>query len=395
MNNNLFLLIVILILFVSGCSSVPSATYKSNVDLNTDLYLDSAFENANDFVVETPQQIFAVDDEMRKMVKFVLDPEPDHAKKAHLLLEYIFSSEHIDLSYAHSENSTAVDTFHGSKANCISLTIMAYTLARQAGMHIDFQNIQVPEYWVRDGNHQLLLGHVNLVISTPSNTADKDDNSRKILEVDFDPTATESNFHREIISKNIILAMFYNNKAAQALVSSEYDKAYAYLKASTRVAPGFYNAWGNLGILYKLNQQYDLAIQSYEYALALNPQDTNTLENLARLYFTLGKVDESRAIFKKIHKQRLTNPYYYAALANDAAYKNKHDIAIKYLKKAIELEPKYHSFYYDLAKLYYKKENIVLAKAAIKKALKLNDNKKTESEYNQKLHLLQQASISY
>ncbi|WP_077342046.1 tetratricopeptide repeat protein [Pseudocolwellia agarivorans] len=382
------------LLLLSGCESITNA-YQQNIKNPNKLYLDQAYPEAINFQIETEEELFAIDEEMENMVKHVLKPERDHEKRARLLLEYIFSSNHIAMSYENDANVTAIDAFHGKKANCMSLTIMAYALATKAGMKLKFQDIQVPEYWMRKGTHQLLMGHVNLLINKPSYRFGDQVWSKEILQIDFDPGAAKSHFDRKIVSKKTIVAMFYNNKGAEALVRSEYDLAYAYFKAATQVDPLFYSGWGNLGVLYKMNHHYDLAVNAYKYALSLSPDDLTSLENLALLFKRLDRKHEALNIQNKLHTKRLNNPHYHALLSNEANYNGDHLSAITHLKKAIRLESRFHEFYYNLAKLYLKTEQYDLAKSSMKKALKYNKNIHTEREYNRKLNFLNQASIRY
>jgi tetratricopeptide (TPR) repeat protein len=389
-----FIVLALLISLLSGCGNLVNS-YRQNTSNINDLYLDNAFPTANEIVIETEKEIFALDEEMENMVKHILKPEKDHERKARLLLNYIFSSNHIAMSYDSGTNVTAIDAFHGSKANCMSLTIMAYSLANEAGMKLKFQDIEVPEYWVREGDHQLLMGHVNLLISKPSSLYKDKMWSKEIMQIDFDPNASKDHFPRRVVSKKTMVAMFYNNKGAEALVKSQYDQAYAYFKAATKMDPNYFSAWGNLGVLYKINHHYDLAIQSYQHALDLNPEDLSALENLALLFDKLDRKDEAAIITNKLHNKRLSNPHYHALLASEAKYKNEYDSAIRHLKDAIKLESKFHEFHYDLAKLYLKTEQFTLAKSSIEKAIKFNDNIQVERIYNKKLNFLNQASVRY
>jgi len=72
-------------------------------------------------------------------------------QKVHTLLKHLFNDENIALTYDSNANITASQVYHGKVAHCMSLTILAYTLADKAGMNISFQKVEVPEYWVRNG----------------------------------------------------------------------------------------------------------------------------------------------------------------------------------------------------------------------------------------------------
>jgi tetratricopeptide (TPR) repeat protein len=378
----------------SGCSSITERYTQQDIQ-QQQLYMDEAFPLFNNVYIESQEEIFALDDEMRAMVNYVLKGVKDQEEKAKLLLTYIFSSNHIAMSYESHANVTAIDAFHGRKANCMSLTIMAYALGKEAGMSLKFQDIDVPEYWVRNGSYQMVMGHVNLlVVKRPVNTL-QFEFSREILQIDFDPNAIRQSFKRKVVGKESVTAMFYNNKAAQAMIDKDFNTAYAYLRAATQIAPEFSSAWGNLGILYKMKGFNDLAVNTYKHTLRLSPNDLTALENLSLLFVKLGETAEATQIQRSLHEKRISNPYYHALLADEADYKGKPEKAIKHLKKAIKLQGKLHEFYYDLAKLYYKTEQINLAQSAMKKALKLNKNHSTEVKYNQKLNFLNQASLRY
>lgn len=385
-------LFIITFLFGNGCSTITT----SNTDLlqsSQYLYADNKFPLANQYLIESQDEIFAIDQEMKSMVKYILRKTRNEEEKAKLLLRYIFSSNHINISYDSYANVNAIDAFYGKKANCMSLTIMAYALGSEAGMSLKFQDVEVPEYWIRNGTQQLLMGHVNLLVTRKKRNNINYYLSKNLLEIDFDPNAVNDSFRKKMISKNRITAMFYNNKAADAMIDLNYNKAYAYLRAATLIDPSFSSAWGNLGIMYKHHNLFDLAIKTYQFSLNLKPNDPNVLENLSLLYVKLNRLEEAEKIKRFLHRKRSKNPHYHALLSDEANYQGNKNKAIEHLQKAIKLENNYHEFYYNLAKLYYQTKQINLAQFALKKALKLNKNINTEMKYNKKLTFINQASL--
>ncbi len=180
-----------------------------------DLYLDNQYLSLEPIHIETEQEIFALDDGMRAMVQDkLINHYPAH-QKARILLEHLFNDENIALSYDGNANVTAKQAYHNKTANCMSLTILAYTLADEAGMNISFQDVDVPEYWVRNGQYSLLTGHVNLLVE------ESEDINKRVLwgeiatRIDFDPFVAKKNFPSHTIEKHTLLAMFYNNKGAR------------------------------------------------------------------------------------------------------------------------------------------------------------------------------------
>jgi tetratricopeptide (TPR) repeat protein len=136
-------------------------------------------------------------------------------------------------------------------------------------------------------------------------------------------------FPKKRINKNTVIAMFYNNKGANALVNNNYVAAYAYLKKATEVDPGFSSAWGNLGILYRMKGLDKIALSTYRHAIYLNQANLTAMENLSKLLHSRGASEEARLIDSHIIQKRANNPYYYALLGDENFHKGY------YIKKAI------------------------------------------------------------
>jgi len=325
---------------------------------------------------------------MKFMVDKIIRPKKDARMKALTLLDYIFNTENMNIDYQSNANLTAKQTFQSATANCMSLTIMAYSLAKYADLEVDFQDVQIPEYWVRNKSFNMLTGHVNLVVANKPRNDTKRVFRDNLIQIDFDPYIVKKHFPKKIISKNTILAMFYNNKGAQALVEQDQVRAYAYFKAATKVAPNFSYGWGNLGILYRLAEQNELAEYAYLKAIKLNKRNLTALTNLAILYRLDNKSNKAKRIEDTLLSYRYKNPYYFALLADEAAYVGDTKLAIKQYKKAIKLDSKIHEFYYNLSKVYYQSGQMKLAKQAITKAIKLNKFSGINNLYTAKLNFL-------
>jgi len=381
------LLFLFFVPFLFACQN--SQTYPVNQSVSqNNLYLDDLYYSENSIPIETQHEVFELDDEMRAMVQAKLMNNLRASKKAQILLEHIFNEENIALKYEGNANVTAKEAYHSKAANCMSLTIMAYALATEAGMNVSFQKVEVPEYWSRNGQYSLLTGHVNLIVEES-----KKDNQhivwgKNATRIDFDPFVARKHFPSHVIKKHTLLAMFYNNKGADALVNNDLITAYQYVKASTQADPLFAPAWGNLGIIYKLSDRYDMAENAYHHAVSLKRDNLTSLGNLALLLKKQGRYDEAKPINAYIHKLRIRNPYYHSLLASEAFFNKKYQQALQHYKKAISLDDDQHEFYFGLAKVYYKQENVRLAKKAMTKAVALTKTKNTQRLYIAKLNFL-------
>ncbi len=352
------------------------------------LYLDNAFQTDSYIHIETEEEIFQIDDAMRAMVKEKLTNKLTSNEKALTLLEHLFSQETFALQYVGSANLTAVDAYHSKIANCMSLTILAYALAKEAGMNVYFQDVAIPEYWTRNGQYSLLTGHVNLLVKEKKTANTYYVWGEKSTQIDFDPFISKKKFPAKIIDKNTLLAKFYSNKGADALVNNNFPVAYLYLKKATLVDSHLASAWGNLGVLYKLAGHDALAEQTYRHSISLQGDNLTALGNLALLLRKEGRNEEATLIEQDIHKRRIKNPYYHALLGNEALWSHDYENALKHYKKAIALDDEQHEFYFALAKIYYHQNKLGLSQRALKKALALTKVKNTQSQYIAKLNYL-------
>lgn len=386
------LIIIFSWLFIVSCQSTIATS--DNTPIYNELYLDDEFEVDSAQSIESEEEVFALDDEMKLMVTEKLLSVRAPNKRAKRLLRHIFAKENIDLAYQSAANLTASQAYHSQTANCMSLTIMAYALAKEAGLDVKFQDVKVPEYWVRNGQYNMLTGHVNLILTeakVPNKTVVY---GRELLQIDFDPDIYKKSFPKKVITKNTVLAMFYNNKGAHALVDQNYQLSYKYLKQATLVDPSFSSAWGNLGILYKLNDLTDFAEKTYRHAIELDNDNLTALTNLSLLLEDNNNLEQARKIEKMLHDKRIKNPYYHALLADEAFFRGDNQKALKHYKRAIRMDNKVHEFYFGIAKVYYALNRIERAENAMNKAIAYNRASAIESQYLAKLNFLKDLEIA-
>lgn len=379
---------------IAGCQSSEKLNHKKFI-VNESLYIDEYFPNFQNIKIETQEEIFALDDQMRLMVKEKLMTERDIKKRSMKLLEHLFYQTNVALTYKSTANISAIEAYHSQQANCLSLTILAYALAKEANLEVNFQDVKIPEYWVRNASYNMLTGHVNLIITKPKDPRIEILFRSEILTIDFDPFVNKKSFPKTIISQSEILSMFYSNKGAQALVKKQYTEAYAYLKAATTTAPNFSSAWANLGILYKMSGYVNLAKQSYRHAIEVNRENYTAMSNLALLLNNQNDRKELINIRKILKNKRESNPYYYALLADEAFYVANYERALVYYHKAIRLDNRVHEFYYGLSKVYYALNENKKAKKAINRAISYNRIESIDVRYLAKLDFLKKQEDSH
>ncbi len=245
----------------------------------------------------------------------------------------------------------------------------------------------MPEYFELREDYGVINGHVNLVVLTkiPEGGSLSD---RSGLTIDFDESLTSRRFDQFIVPRKRIIAMYYNNKGAEALIAHRDTEAYAYLRAALLQDPNFIPTWGNLGILYRHIDKGDSAEALYRSVLDVTAYDRAILENLAVLLKSTGREKEAGKISWSVEKKRKESPYYQYYLG-EIEYKNKNWLAAKkHYLKAIKLAGNVDFLYFGLAKTYYQMGDNKRTERYLKKAKKYSVDDDSTERYQNKLHYL-------
>ncbi len=94
------------------------------------------------------------------------------------------------------------------------------------------------------------------------------------MTVDFVPPELAGGFSTRPISEATIVAMYMNNRAAEALTEGHVDDAYWWARAAIGEAPRFFSAYNTLGVVYQRHGNLPEAEQVLAYALEREPANT-------------------------------------------------------------------------------------------------------------------------
>lgn len=371
-------------LSMGGCQTTIDPVVSSEP---ATLLSDEVFPDYIDHAIESEEQVFTLDESAINFVKTTVRSLDDPVDRMETLVRTIFDHSDLNLLYKGNANTTASETFHNRAANCLSMSIMTYAMAKEAGLNVKFQDIQIPEYWTRRDGVSLLNGHINLQIY-PRPEPNRLTLVARGLQVDFDPQQSRDHFPKRIVERNTVLSMFYNNKGADALLKREYSLAYAYFRAAVLQDPHFDSPWVNLGFLYRLNAHYELAEAAYLQAIAIDIENLTAWENLARLYEIVDRNDESQDILARVHRLREDNPFYHFILGEQAFDMGLFEEALVFYRKALRLDRNRHEIYFGLAKTYFELGDPNQSQIYMEKAVKRSQTFQQRTRYQGKLAIL-------
>ena len=379
---NRFILFSLFIGAVTGCATVSTVASSDKLFAH-----DQHFPHYSKFELESPKAIFELNAAAIEFVEKVTAGQKLKKDKLKSLIAAIFDRSKLSLNYAAEANTTATQTFEKGAANCLSLTIMAFSMAEHLGFEATFTEVSIPEIWTRREGNTLINGHINLYVQPKAPSRYSMLRKRPYI-VDFDPMPNKHRFDTRELTRNQIVSYFYVNKAADAMINHANHLAYAYLKSAIKLDKTNAGAYLNLGVLYSRNDFTQAAELAYKKSLSENPNYASALENLALLYKKTNREFMATQIMDKLRNSRENNPYYHFSLANLALEKGKYENAVKLYKKSIYLNDKPHEFHFNLAKAYFALGDIENTRRYLNKAKKRVKNAKIEEQYAFKLSLL-------
>lgn len=380
---NTRILIVVLCTLLVACQS----TERKVTSASPTLLDDSLFPSYGLFPVETPEEIFYLDEEAQQFAERAVYESSASEKNVKRLVKSILGRSEHGVLYRNSANTTANATFSNRAANCLSLSIMAYALAEHAGLKATFYEVDIPEYWTRRDGFSLLNGHINLRVSVPNEPLLVSIGS-SYADIDFDPQMIQSDFPRNAVPKERVLSMFYNNKGADALVANSYSRAYSYFRAAATLSPSLQQSWVNLGVLYRMVGAYEQAELAYKHALTINDSHLTAWENLAILYIHQERDEEAKAITEMVEARRRSNPYYHFILGEQDYDEGKYARAIEHYQRALRIDDSRHEILFSLARTYHQLGDVNNAQRYLEKAVRHSPNEQDRSRYMSKIAAL-------
>lgn len=211
------------------------------------------------------------------------------------LVNALYSRGELQLDYDARRTRTASEAFAERRGNCLSLVLMTAAFAEALGLAVQFNEADVLTPWERQADLVLRSGHVNLsLVSDPVTRGGYQ--AGLTLMVDFLPGQDLKRLRTWPISPARVLAMYYNNRAAEALAEGQVHSAYWFARASLQQDAGFDDGRNTLGVVYQRAGLREQAGDLFAQVLARQPTHLGALSNLALWHEQGGQGAEASAL---------------------------------------------------------------------------------------------------
>ncbi len=341
-------LLLVVLALLSACASTDGAAVRHVRDLAPLEQADGTLEVADVPARVATPDLLALDQPMVDFVeRYVRDVR---GKRARLMTLHraVKGAATLGMRYDPEADGTARDAFRRGTANCLSYASLFVALAREAGLDAGYQWLDVSPRWTRDGERVMVRLHVNVLVKLGGGEQFMVDidplesrdiaGSRQISDTDALALYHSNIAMHALAAGRTVEAWLQAVRALQLSPATahlwvnlgavyrfngqhgEAEQAYLY---ALQLDPEEYSAMNNLAVLFELegrgeeqrywerqlssyrdaNPYYHAwlgdeaaetgewvaAVQSYERALMLAPDDSRLLSALGRGYAQLGQ----------------------------------------------------------------------------------------------------------
>jgi tetratricopeptide (TPR) repeat protein len=341
------------------------------------------------------RDVFALSADMKRY----LDEEiarPMRVKgRQRALVDSLYNSGELKLQYDTESTRNAAQAFAARSGNCLSLVIMTAAFAKELDLPVQYQKVFVDDAWARSGDLYLAIGHVNLTLGRRAT----DDGSYGVrvgkkpqesdgMTIDFLPQQDMRSMRTRDIGEDVIIAMYMNNRAVEALVRGHIDDAYWWAREAIVQSPDLLMPYNTLGAIYRRHGNPGEAEAVLARVLERDPTYTQAMSNMILVLNDQGRSVEAQRLAGRL-KQLDPEPAFshfnrgLVAMQDGNAQSAKEAFA-----KEVARAPEYHEFHFWLALAYFNLGEMGPAREHLTLAMKSSTTNRDYDLYSAKLERL-------
>lgn len=346
--------------------------------LAASLALQSAPAAAMPTAIDVPppaDQVMAIPAELRDAFrKEVLDTTKVPEQRIRRMVDFMFDADGLGLKYKGDATNTVAGSYRTRQVNCLSFTLLAVALAREAGMEAQGQELDRVFAWNLVGDVVMQSLHANAVVSIRDRNLQVKDRRDFVLDIASSGLYTQDYIvHGYKVDDDRLLAAFYGNRAMELLAKGRLAESRAWLDRALRFEPGDATLWNNAGVLSQRMGDMADAERRFLYAARRNPRHASVLYNLVSMYEARG--DRTRATYWRERADRVLrrDPFYQFSLGERNAQAGNYEDAVRYYRRAISLDGRERLFHFGLARAYVKLGKLDRAEKELDAAYRLSE----------------------
>jgi tetratricopeptide (TPR) repeat protein len=338
-------------------------------------------------------EVLALSPAMRELLRTDIAPVLRGADPRRALIHALQRGGLLRLEYDAQITRTAAEAFEARAGNCLSLMLMTAAFAREAGVPVRYQKVHVDDTWARTDGLVFAIGHVNLALGRVSGRPFTDALGPDWLIVDFYPDQDIARQRHEVLTESRVVALYMNNKAAEALAAGQVDDAYAWARGAIAQDPRLSGSFNLLGVLYGQRGHWAHADRALAEALRLEPSNLHAMGNRIGALRHLDRDDEAQVLAAELRRRQPMAPF--AAFDEGMALlrAGRYEAAEALFKKELGLTAQNHEVHYWLAVAQFNLGARASALQHLKAALDNSTTRQQQAIYSAKLDHLKSLGV--
>ena len=369
------------------CALLTACATPQRVPAPEFLFRDEIFAAPSERIAAG--DVFALSDPMKRYLRTSIAGQlQSMGSQQQRLLNALYQKDQLKLQYDASVTRNASQAFDARAGNCLSLVIMTAAFAKELGLQVRYQSAYLEETWGRSGDLLVRSGHVNVTLdrrfgdrSTIGNTS--------ALTIDFLPAENLRGLRSRDISEEMIIAMYMNNKAVEALVEGRLDDAYAWTREAVLQSPEYLGSHNTLGVLYMRRGDLAQSAKVFNYLLERDPTNARAMSNLAQVFARQGRDVESAALLRRLAEIEPVAPFHYFQRGLAAMEQEDFKLARDLFAKEVARADYHAEFHFWLAIANFKLGDIEPARKHLTLAMENGATRNDRALYAAKLAWLQ------
>ena len=365
---------------LAGCATTPGTPPSPG------LFADHLFAAPSERV--RPADVFALSEDMKRYLAVDVAGRSQSRGDRQALLDALYGKGELKLEYESSETRNAAQAFADRAGNCLSLVIMTAAFAKAMDVPIRFQRLVADETVTRSGDMHFFVGHVNVSLGGRPAEHGMDRARSDEMIVDFLPPQLTRGLHMQPIREETVVAMYMNNRAAEALARGQVDGAYWWARAAVVADPAFGSGYNTLGVVYQRHGDLAQAEATLTFALDRDPANTHVMSNLVGVLAARGRTAESAALARKLAQIEPIPAFQLFDRGRKAYDEGDNATARDLFAQEVARAPHYHEFRYWLAAAYARLGDAEAARRELALAMEYSATYRERDLYAAKLDRL-------
>lgn len=379
MNNVRALIAVLAFAGLAGCAVEPVAPPGTGV------FVDAAFRPPS--VRIDAEAALALSPAMQRFAETEMASEIRNKGLRDGLIDALYTKGRLQLDYDSETTRTAAEAFDARRGNCMSLVLMTAAFARHLNLPVRFNSVYLEESWTRANGIFFVAGHVNISLSRPLATSSRVTvyGEPELLTIDFLPPEQARGHRSRPVAESTILAMFLNNRAAEALTVGKVDDAYWWARAAIMTDSRWLAAYNTLAVLYRRKGLYQNAESTLRLVLDREPLNVQAMSNLVLVLSDVGRQQEAQLYANQLAQIQPVPPYKFFDEGVAAMKAGQYAAARQLFRKEVARDAYVPEFHFWLGLANFGLGDVPGARGEIAKALENSATSKDREMYGAKL----------